>query len=130
MLLGFSQGACLTTELAARRPRRYGGVVGFTGALIGPPGTPRGYDGSLGGTPVFLGSSDPDPHVPWARVEETAQVFEGMGAKVDLRRYTGMPHTINGEEVDAARALLDAAMSPPAVAPLRTSRSNSGAFHR
>ncbi|HEU5208623.1 MAG TPA: hypothetical protein VFU06_04360, partial [Longimicrobiales bacterium] len=68
MLLGFSQGACLTTEFAARNPRRYGGIVALTGGLIGPEGTPRNYSGSLGGTPVFLGSSDPDFHIPVERV--------------------------------------------------------------
>lgn len=107
LLLGFSQGACLTLEYAARHPRCYGGVVGFTGGLIGPPGTDRAYDGSLAGTPVFLGSADPDPHVPWERVEETATVLESMGASVDKRRFPGMGHTINREELDAARALLD-----------------------
>jgi predicted esterase len=105
-LLGFSQGACLTTEFVARHPRRYGGVIAFTGGLIGPPGTPRAYTGSLDGSPVFLGSSDPDPHVPFERVQETADVFKRMGAKVDLRRYPGMPHTINEEELAAARSLL------------------------
>jgi predicted esterase len=105
-LLGFSQGACLTLEFAARHPRRYGAVMGLTGGLIGPPGTPRGYPGSLGGTPVFLGTSDPDPHVPFERVRETGAVLERMGAEVELRRYPGMPHTINADELDACRALL------------------------
>ena len=108
LLLGFSQGACLTLEFAARNPRRYGGVVGFTGGLVGPEGTSRDYPGSLAGTPVFLGSSDPDPHVPWNRVEETAGVLERMGAAVTLRRYPGMGHTIHREEIEAARGMLDA----------------------
>jgi predicted esterase len=108
VLLGFSQGACLTLEFTARHPRRYGAVVGFTGGLIGPRGTPREYQGSVDGTPVFLGSSDPDPHVPWWRVEETADVLRRMGAEVDARAYSGMAHTINVEELDAARALLTA----------------------
>ncbi len=111
VLLGFSQGACLTTEFAARKPRRYGGIVAFTGGLVGPPQTPRDYPGSFDGTPVFLGSSDPDPHVPWARVEETARVMERMGAEVTLRRYPGMGHTINFEEMEAARSLIAAAAS-------------------
>jgi predicted esterase len=102
-LLGFSQGACLVTEFAARNARRYGGVFGLTGGLIGPPGTPHRYDGSLSGTAILLGSSDPDPHVPWSRVEETAEVFRGLGAAVDLRRYPGMGHTINAEELDLVR---------------------------
>lgn len=106
MLLGFSQGACLTSEFAFRHPRRYGAVVAFTGGLIGPPGMPREVAGRLDGTPVFLGSGDPDPHVPWARVEETAQIFEEMGGQVDLRRYPGMPHTVVREELQAARSLL------------------------
>lgn len=107
-LLGFSQGACLTTEYAARHPRKYGAIIAFTGGLIGPPGTARAYAGSLAGTPVFLGSSDPDPHVPFDRVQETATVFAGMGATVDLRRYPGMPHTISEEELAAARQLVRA----------------------
>ena len=105
-LLGFSQGACLTLEFTARHPRRYGAVMGLTGGLIGPPGTPRDYPGSLDGTPVFLGTSDPDPHVPFERVRETAAVLARMGAGVELRRYPGMPHTINEDELDACRALL------------------------
>lgn len=107
ILIGFSQGACLTLEYAARNPGRYGGVIAFTGGLIGPPGTSRDYPGSFGGTPVFLGSSDPDPHVPWARVEETAQVLSHMGATVTLRRYPGMGHTINFDEIEAARGIVD-----------------------
>jgi predicted esterase len=105
-LLGFSQGACLTLEFVARHPRPYGAVMGLTGGLIGPPGTPREYPGSLGGTPVFLGTSDPDPHVPFERVRETEAVLTRMGAEVELHRYPGMPHTVNEDELDACRALL------------------------
>jgi phospholipase/carboxylesterase len=105
-LLGFSQGACLTTEYLARHPRRYGAAMGLTGGLIGPPGTPRNYPGSLAGTPIFLGTSDPDPHVPVERVQETETVLTRMGAKVELRRYPGMPHTVNEDELDACRDLL------------------------
>jgi predicted esterase len=105
-LLGFSQGACLTTEYVARHPRRYGAVMALTGGLIGPPGTPRDYTGSLGGTPVFLGTSDPDPHIPFERVLETEAVLTRMGAKVEVRRYEGMGHTINDEEVGVCRELL------------------------
>jgi predicted esterase len=107
-ILGFSQGACLTSEYVARNPRRYGAVIALTGGLIGPPGTPRNYRGSLDGTPVFLGTSDPDPHVPFERVRETEAVLANMGAKVQLRRYPGMPHTINQDELDVCRALLEA----------------------
>ncbi len=105
-LLGFSQGACLTTEFTARHPRHYGAIIGLTGGLIGPPGTPRNYSGSLANTPVFLGSGDPDLHVPFQRVQETQTVLTKMGATVELRRYPGMPHTINDEELDAAKTLL------------------------
>lgn len=109
-LLGFSQGACLTLEFVARHPRRYGAVIGLTGGLIGPPGTPRNYAGSLAGTGVFLGTSDPDPHVPLERVKETQAVLGRMGAEVELRRYPGMPHTINDDELDASRVLLERAI--------------------
>lgn len=105
-LLGFSQGACLSLEFIARHPRRYGAVMGLTGGLIGPPGTSRDYPGSLDGTPVFLGTSDPDPHVPFQRVQETQAVLTRMGAEVELRRYPGMPHVVNEDELDACRALL------------------------
>ncbi|MGN6563511.1 MAG: alpha/beta hydrolase [Thermomicrobiales bacterium] len=107
VLLGFSQGACLAAEYAARRARRWGGVVVLTGGLIGPDGTPRDYEGALDGTPVFLGAGDPDAHVPWTRVEETAAVFERLGAAVTMRRYPGMPHTVNEDEITAVQALLD-----------------------
>jgi predicted esterase len=113
-ILGFSQGACLTTEYVARHPGRYGGVMGLTGGLIGPPGAARDYPGSLAGTQVFLGSSDPDPHVPFERVRETEAVLTRMGAKVDLRRYPGMPHTINEDELNACRELLSDLVSHPA----------------
>ena len=106
-LLGFSQGACLASEYIARHPRRYGAVMALTGGLIGPPGTPRKYSGSLQRTPVFLGTSDPDPHVPFARVIETESVLVRMGAKVEVRRYPGMPHSINQEEMDICRAMLE-----------------------
>lgn len=107
-LLGFSQGACLTLEFSARHPRRYGAVIGFSGGLIGPPGTPRTYPGSLDGTPIFLGCSDIDGHIPKERVQETAEVLTGMGASVDMRLYPGMGHLVNEDELSAARALLDA----------------------
>jgi predicted esterase len=106
-ILGFSQGACLTSEYVARHPRRYGAAMVLTGGVIGPPGTPRDYAGSVDGTPALIGTSDPDPHVPFERVQETADVLTRLGAKVDLRRYPGMPHTINEEEIEACRALLE-----------------------
>lgn len=106
ILGGFSQGACLSMEYAARHATRYGGLVAFSGGLIGPPGTPRDYPGSLAGTPVFLGCSDVDPHIPAERVEETAEVLGGLGGIVDRRLYPGMGHTINEDEVEAAREIL------------------------
>jgi predicted esterase len=108
VLLGFSQGACLTLEYAARNARRYGAVVGWSGGLIGPPGTPRDYGGSLSGTPVFLGCSDTDPHVPAARVRETAEVLRRLGGEVDMRIYPGLGHTVDEDELEAARQLVSA----------------------
>ena len=115
-LLGFSQGACLALESAARNPRRYAGIIGFSGGLIGPPGTPFNFAGSLDGAPVFLGCSDVDPHIPKERVEESAVALKRLGATVDIRLYPGMGHTINRDELDAARAILAQAFraEPPA----------------
>ena len=100
ILVGFSQGACLVTEFAARRARRWGGLAALTGGLIGDAETPRDYPGSMEGTPVLLGCSDRDPHVPLERVEETHQVLSRMGARVEKRIYPGMPHTVNRDELD------------------------------
>ena len=111
ILAGFSQGACLTLEFVARHPQRFGGVAGLTGGLIGPPGSLGGYEGSLDGTPVFLGSGDPDPHVPWARVEETAEILEQLGAVVEVERYPGRPHTISQDELIRLDALVAQALS-------------------
>ncbi len=105
-LLGFSQGACLSLEYAARHAARYAALVGLSGGLIGPPDTPREYAGTFDGTPVFLGCSDLDPHIPLARVRESAEVFRRMGAAVDERIYPRMGHTVNRDELDAVRALL------------------------
>lgn len=110
-LLGFSQGACLTLEFAARHPRRYGAVIGLSGALIGPPGTPRDYVGSLGETPVFLGCSDGDAHIPLWRVEETASVLTNMGARVDKRIYPSMGHTVSPDEAKVVRDMLSQLVS-------------------
>lgn len=106
ILLGFSQGACLTLEYAARHPARYGGVVALSGGLIGPPGTPRQYPGTLNNTPVFLGCSDVDAHIPKERVEESATVLAQMGAQVTKRIYPGMGHTVNEDELAFVRALV------------------------
>ena len=108
ILLGFSQGACLVLEYAARHARRYGGVAGLSGGLIGPDGTPRDYPGSLAGTPVVLGCSVTDPHIPRPRVEETARVLESMGAAVTLRLYPEPGHTVNEDEVELVRAMVSA----------------------
>ena len=106
VLLGFSQGACLELEFAARHARRYAGIAGLSGGLIGPPGTPREYAGSLDDTPVLLGCSDVDAHIPLERVHESAEVFRRMGARVDERIYPRMGHTVNQDEIAAVDALL------------------------
>lgn len=107
LLLGFSQGACLATEFVARNARRYGGVAGLSGGLIGPDETPRNYPGSLHGTPVFLGCSDVDFHIPKERVQETAEVMERLGGEVDMRLYPGMGHLVNEDEIAAVQRMLD-----------------------
>jgi phospholipase/carboxylesterase len=106
VLLGFSQGACLALEYAARRAQHYGGVVGLSGGLIGPEGTPRDYAGDLAGSPVFLGCSDADPHIPLARVQETTGLLRRLGGVVEERIYPGMGHGINEDEVRQVRGLL------------------------
>ena len=104
--VGFSQGACLTLEFVARHARRYALVAGLSGGVIGPPGTPRNYAGSLDGTPVFLGCSDVDAHIPLERVHETTQVYRALGANVDERIYPGMGHLVSEDEIAAVRKLL------------------------
>jgi predicted esterase len=117
VLLGFSQGACLALEYAARWARRYGAVVGLSGGLIGPEGTPRDYAGSLAGTPVFLGCSDADPHIPLARVQETAGVLRRLGGAVTERIYPGLGHGINEDEVRQVRGLLARLAEPAGLNP-------------
>jgi predicted esterase len=107
VLLGFSQGACLSSEFAVRHADRFGGVIAFSGGLIGPPGTAWNYPGTFAGTPVFLGCSDIDPHIPAPRVEESAAVFARMEAEVTRRLYPGMGHLMNDDEIAFARAMLD-----------------------
>jgi predicted esterase len=107
ILLGFSQGACLTGEFAVRNAARYGGVVLYSGGLIGPAGTAWDHAGTFDGTPVLLGCSDIDPHIPKARVVESATVFERMGAEVTQRIYPGMGHTVNVDEVRLTQDLMD-----------------------
>ena len=105
-LMGFSQGACLSLEFAARHAHRFAAIAAFSGGLIGPPGTARSYSGSFDGTPVFMGCSDVDPHIPVERVHESADVFTRMGAVVNKRIYPHMGHTINADEIGAVDALL------------------------
>lgn len=106
ILLGFSQGACLALEFAARNARRYGGVVGLSGALIGPDGAARNDRGFLAGTPVFLGCGDPDPHIPRLRVDQAAEALRNLGGEVTERIYPGMGHTINPDEIEFVRAMM------------------------
>lgn len=103
-VIGFSQGACLTSETVLRNPRAYGFVGILSGGAIGPPGTPRDYKGSLAGARVFLGCSDHDAHIPLARVKETTAVFTRMGAEVTERIYPGSAHGINDDEITFLRA--------------------------
>lgn len=113
LLLGFSQGACLAAEYAARTPRRYGGVVGLSGGLIGPEDAPLDYEGSLDGTPVFLGCSDRDPYIPLERVRETADALRALDAEVTTRIYEGMGHTTNEDELQHVRSLLGRSVDAP-----------------
>lgn len=105
-VLGFSQGACLALEFAARRPRRFGGVIGLSGALIENGDRPREYERGLDGVPVFLGCSDADFHIPLARVQRSAAVLQSLGAQVDARIYPGLGHTVNLDEIEAVTALM------------------------
>jgi phospholipase/carboxylesterase len=113
LLLGFSQGACLALEFVARNARRYGGVAGLSGGLIGPAGTLRDYAGSLDGTPLFLGCSDVDPHIPKERVEESADVLRRLGADVTMRIYPGLGHTINQDEIAFVQQMMAALSGAP-----------------
>jgi predicted esterase len=111
VIAGFSQGACLGLEYVARNAGRFGGVLGFSGGLIGPDGTPRDSQGSLDGTPVFLGCSDVDFHIPKQRVEETAAVLGDLGAAVTMRFYPGMGHTVIQDEIDFGRNMVNTLLS-------------------
>jgi predicted esterase len=107
MLLGFSQGACLSLEYAARNASRYGGITCLSGGLIGPEGTARNYSGSFDGTPAFLGCSDIDGHIPALRVTESASVLRHMGANVTMKLYPGMGHLVNEDEIAAVNAMME-----------------------
>jgi predicted esterase len=106
MLLGFSQGGCLALEYSGRHARRYGAVVGLSAGLIGPPGRSWNFEGTLDGTPVFLGCSDRDPHIPRDRVEESARELTRIGGSVALQIYPDLGHTVNRDELDHVRSLL------------------------
>jgi len=106
ILLGFSQGACLALEYATRNAQRYGGIVGLSGALIGPDDAPRDDQGSLAGTPVFLGCSDLDFHVPKERVDQTAEILRKLGGEVTERLYPNLDHSVNQDEIDFVRGMM------------------------
>ncbi len=106
VLGGFSQGACLTGEFAATHPARYAGLLVFTGGLIGPPQMALNYSGDLQGTPAFVGSGDTDPHIPWTRAQQTADVLSAMNSHVTLRCYPGRPHTVGGDEIQFGRKMI------------------------
>ena len=110
VLIGFSQGACLACEYLYRHPQRWGGLLAYTGGLIGPPGMSWLTPNALAGTPVFLGNSEADPWVPLARSEETATVLRRMGAEVQLQVYSGRGHEVSDEEIAVGRALLQRAI--------------------
>jgi predicted esterase len=104
---GFSQGACLALEYARRHPKRYGGLFGLSGGLIGPTAGEPNLEASLDGTPVFLGCSDVDPYIPAERVQESAMILEKMDAQVDMQLYPGMAHTIVDDEIERVRVMLE-----------------------
>jgi phospholipase/carboxylesterase len=110
-ICGFSQGACLSTEFIARNPARYGGLVAFTGGLVGPPDADLHHAGNLAGMPALFSSGDPDPHVPWSRVLASAKEFTAMGAEVKTQRYPGRPHTVLPQEIESARELIFKSLS-------------------
>ncbi len=110
VLIGFSQGACVVSEYAVRNARRYGGIIAFTGGVIGPPGTHWDYPGRFDGTPILLGTSAVDEWVPVARVQETADLMRRMGAEVEEVVYQGMEHFVNDDEIARARNLIRRAM--------------------
>lgn len=107
ILLGFSQGACLTSEFAARHPKKYGGLVILSGGLIGPEIDGSNYSGSFEGTPVFMGCSDYDPHIPQRRVHDSADILRSLGADVTKKIYPNMGHTVNEDEIEHIKKMLD-----------------------
>lgn len=107
MFIGFSQGACMVLEYAARTPQRYGAVFGLSGGLIGADGELTGYTGSLADTPVFLGCSDIDDHIPVERVHQSADILTSLGANVTKRIYPNMGHIVNQDELDFVKSVMD-----------------------
>ena len=103
---GFSQGACLTLEFVTRNANKYGGVAVFTGGLIGDKIYRENYKGDFQGTPVFIGTSDPDPHVPVERVNETVNILREMNAMVTEKIYPNMGHTVSEDEIDVANKIV------------------------
>lgn len=104
--LGFSQGACLMSEFVARNAERFGGVFVLSGGLIGQNLETSNYSGDFDGTPIFLGCSDVDPHIPLSRVEESVEVFKDMGAKMNVQLYPNGPHTIYEDEIKEVNGIL------------------------
>lgn len=104
--MGFSQGACLTLEYVARNATKYGGVAAFTGGLIGDKIYSDNYKGNFDGTPVFIGTGDPDPHVPVKRVYDTANILKNMNAIVTEKIYSNLGHTINADEIENVNNLV------------------------
>lgn len=113
LICGFSQGACLATEFVASHPARFGGLISFTGGLVGPLGSDLTHKGRLDGTPAIFLSGDPDPHVPWSRVEESAAVLEQMGAIVETKKFPNRPHTISAREIALAQSFLERVLNDP-----------------
>jgi len=111
IIAGFSQGACLASEFIARHPARYGGLIAFSGGLIGDEVSAASYQGSLSGTPCFLGCSNIDPHIPMERVHESENILRGMGADVMAKIYKGMGHTVNQDEIEEAQKIIKSVIS-------------------
>ncbi len=109
---GFSQGACLSTQFVASHPARYGALIAWTGGLAGPLGTRFDFPGELDGMPALLLSGEPDPYIPWPRVEESAEILRRMGAAVTLRRYPDRPHTVSYEELLLSQELITRVFAP------------------
>jgi predicted esterase len=106
IILGFSQGACLALEYAARHARRYGGIVGLSGGLIGTDDEPRHDSGHFAGTPIFLGCSEVDFHIPQQRVQHAAEMLRALGGHVTMRLYPNMDHTVNQDEIEFVRNMM------------------------